>query len=111
VSRRTPSALSDSERAERRRADRELARQAVERLRSSDGWQRWLAGRRHFHCYSLANQLLIARAMPGATRVAGFKTWLKLGYCVRKGRARRHPHLGADLAQPQAACRVGGRRD
>jgi hypothetical protein len=23
--------------------------------------------------------------MPGATRVAGFKTWLKLGYCVRKG--------------------------
>jgi antirestriction protein ArdC len=85
VSRRTPSALSDSERAERRRADRELARRAVERLRSSDGWQRWLASRRHFHSYSLANQLLIARAMPGATRVAGFKTWLKLGYCVRKG--------------------------
>jgi hypothetical protein len=28
---------------------------------------------------------LIAAAMPEATRVAGFKAWLKLGYCVRRG--------------------------
>jgi antirestriction protein ArdC len=78
-------APSDRERAARRRAEREFARQAVEQLRSSDGWQRWLASRRHFHAYSLANQLLIAMQQPEATRIAGFRAWLKLGYCVRKG--------------------------
>ena len=77
--------LSEEERAERRRADREFARQAVEQLRSSEGWQRWLATRRHFHCYSLTNQLLIAMQRPDATRVAGFRAWLKLGYCVQRG--------------------------
>ena len=77
--------LSDEERAERRRADREYARQAVEELRSSQGWQRWLAARRHFHAYSIGNQLLIAMARPTATRVAGFRAWLKLGYAVQRG--------------------------
>jgi N-terminal domain of anti-restriction factor ArdC len=77
--------LSDEERAERRRADREYARQAVEQLRSSEGWQRWLAARRHFHAYSFGNQLLIAMARPTATRVAGFRAWLKLGYAVQRG--------------------------
>ncbi|MGA8721363.1 MAG: ArdC family protein [Solirubrobacteraceae bacterium] len=77
--------LSDEERAERRRADREYARQAVEALRSSQGWQRWLAARRHFHAYSFGNQLLIAMARPTATRVAGFRAWLKLGYVVQRG--------------------------
>ncbi len=76
---------SEEERAARRKADREHARQAVERLRSSEGWQRWLATRRHFHRYSLANQLLIAAARPSATRVAGFRKWLELGYAVRRG--------------------------
>jgi hypothetical protein len=78
-------ALSDEQRAARRRADRDFARRAVDELRTSDGWQRWLASRRHFHIYSLANQLLIAMQNPAATRVAGFRAWLKLGYCVRKG--------------------------
>jgi antirestriction protein ArdC len=77
--------LTDAERAERRRVDRAFARQAVEQLRSSEGWQRWLASRRHFHAYSLANQLLIAMQKPDATHVAGFRAWLRLGYCVRKG--------------------------
>ena len=77
--------LSDEERAERRRADREYTRQAAEQLRSSEGWQRWLASRRHFHGYSLANQLLIAMARPTATRVAGFRKWLELGYAVDRG--------------------------
>lgn len=44
--------LSEEERAERRRGDREYARAAVELLRSSEGWQQWLASRRHFHTYS-----------------------------------------------------------
>jgi antirestriction protein ArdC len=77
--------LSDEERQVRRDADRQRTREAVEALRASDGWQQWLRLRHHFHSYSLTNQLLIALAMPHATRVAGFKAWLKLGYCVRRG--------------------------
>jgi hypothetical protein len=52
--------LTDEERAERRERDREYARQAVERLRSSEGWRAWLTTRATFHGYSLGNQLLIA---------------------------------------------------
>jgi len=77
--------LSDDERAARREADRHKAREAVEALKTSDGWQRWLRLRRHFHRYSLANQLLIALQKPDATWVAGFRAWLKLGYAVRRG--------------------------
>jgi len=50
---KTRRALSDEERAERRRADRAFAAQAVEQLRSSGGWRQWLAARRHFHAYTL----------------------------------------------------------
>lgn len=45
--------LTDEECTERRRADREYARQAAEQLRSCEGWRRWLATRRHFQNYSL----------------------------------------------------------
>ena len=37
--------LTDEQRAERRAQDREFAEQAVEALRSSEGWQRWLYAR------------------------------------------------------------------
>ncbi len=77
--------LSDEERAERRRQDRETAQKAIERLQSSDGWQEWLSSRQHFRSYSFANQCLIAMQKPAATRVAGFRAWLKLGYVVAKG--------------------------
>jgi len=77
--------LSEEERAAKRAAQRELMAKAIEELRSSEGWQRWLSVRRHFHSYSLHNQLLIAFQRPGATRVAGFRRWLSLGYAVRKG--------------------------
>src|SRR4051794_14063782 len=80
---RTP--LSEAERQRRRAADRAFVQQAVEQLRSSDGWQHWLATRRHFHSYSLRNQLLLAMQKPDVTRVAGFKAWLAMGYCVRRG--------------------------
>jgi hypothetical protein len=72
--------LSEAERDGRRRRDRERSRQAVERLRGSEGWQRWLSLRRHFRSYSPVNQWLIALQMPDASRVAGFRTWLRLGY-------------------------------
>jgi hypothetical protein len=77
--------MTEAERQARREADGRRTRDAVEALRASDGWQKWLASRRHFRTYSLTNQLLIALAMPEATRVAGFKAWIKLGYCVRRG--------------------------
>jgi antirestriction protein ArdC len=82
---KTRRALSDEERAEKRAAERELMARAVEELRSSEGWQRWLQVRGRFHSYSLHNQLLIAVQRPEATRVAGFRQWLGLGYAVRKG--------------------------
>ncbi|HWT92728.1 MAG TPA: ArdC family protein [Solirubrobacteraceae bacterium] len=77
--------LSEDERAARREADRQKSQEAVEQLKSTEGWQRWLAVRRHFHTYTLRNQLLIAMQCPEATRVAGFRAWLNLGYAVRKG--------------------------
>jgi hypothetical protein len=77
--------LTEEECQARREADRQKTRDAVEALRASEGWQQWLNLRRHFREYSLTNQLLIAIAMPSATRVAGFKAWLRLGYCVRRG--------------------------
>jgi antirestriction protein ArdC len=77
--------VSEEERAERRAAEREQMREAVEALRTSEGWQRWLRVRRHFHTYSFHNQLMIAMQCPEATRVAGFRKWLELGYAVRKG--------------------------
>lgn len=76
--------LTDEERAQRRAQDREYARQAVEQLRSSDGWNAWLTARASFRNYSVGNQLLIAMARPTATRVAGFRAWLKLGYSVQR---------------------------
>jgi antirestriction protein ArdC len=77
--------LSEEERADSRAAERDQMREAVEALRTSEGWQRWLRVRRHFHDYSFANVLLIALQLPEATKVAGFRKWLEIGYCVRKG--------------------------
>jgi antirestriction protein ArdC len=78
-------ALSEEKRAEKRATERELMAKAIEELRSSEGWQRWLSVRRHFHSYSFHNQVLIAYQRPGATQVAGFRRWLTIGYAVRKG--------------------------
>lgn len=45
--------VSDERRQQQREADRRKAREAVEALQSSEGWQHWLTARRHFHTYSL----------------------------------------------------------
>jgi hypothetical protein len=63
----------------------ERLRQATEVLLTGAGWQRWLRTRSRFHRYSLNNTLLIALQCPHATHVAGFRKWLELGRCVRKG--------------------------
>jgi hypothetical protein len=79
--------LTDEERDERRRANRERPQKSAEQLLSSDGWQRWVRVRSQAGLarLSLSNQLLVAIARPDATFVAGFKAWLRLGYAVRKG--------------------------
>jgi hypothetical protein len=79
--------LSDSEREERRERDRERLKQAAEQLLTSEGWQRWVRVRAQggLARLSLNNQLLVALSCPEATFVAGFRAWLKLGYCVHKG--------------------------
>lgn len=77
--------LSEDERAARREADRQKAREAVEALKTSDGWQRWLSLRRHFRTTPSRISSSSRCRSPDATRVAGFRAWLKLGYAVRRG--------------------------
>lgn len=80
--------ISEQERELRRAEDRERLRRAAEQLLSSEGWQRWVRARSSngLARYSLTNQLLVALQSGGrATFVAGFKQWLQLGYCVKRG--------------------------
>ncbi len=79
--------LTDQEREQRRAQDRERLKQAAEQLLTSEGWQRWVRVRAQggLARLSLNNQLLVALSCPDATFVAGFRAWLKLGFCVRRG--------------------------
>jgi antirestriction protein ArdC len=81
--------LTEAERDERRRRDRERLAEATRALLSANGWHAWLRARAVFHDYSLRNTLLIAqegrRRGFTPTHVAGFKAWLRLGRSVRKG--------------------------
>ena len=77
--------LTDEEREQRRAEQRALITASVEQLRSSDGWRAYLRARRTFRSYSTGNVLLIVSQHDTASRVAGFRAWLKLGYVVQKG--------------------------
>ena len=79
--------LTDAERAERRQADRDRLERAARALLSSQGWQRWVKVRstNGLARYSLGNQLLIAIQRPDASYVAGFRAFLEVNRCVRKG--------------------------
>lgn len=79
--------LTDQERAARRRQDRDRLQHAAEQLLNSEGWRRWVwvRSRAGLGRLSISNQLMVALARPDATFVAGFKAWLQLGYCVKKG--------------------------
>lgn len=80
--------LTEAERVDRRQRDRERLQRGVQELLTSEGWQRWVRVRSMFHSYSAGNCMLIAwqcherGIVP--ERVAGFRTWLKLGRAVRK---------------------------
>lgn len=81
--------LTEQEREQRRAADRERLQRAAEQLLSSEGWARWVRVRSRggLARLSLNNQLLVALSCPDATFVAGFKAWLSMGFCVRRGEA------------------------
>ena len=82
---------SDEERDARRKADRERLEHAARTLLTTEGWQRWIKVRASngLSRYSVSNQLLIAldcwsRGI-APTYVAGFRAFLDLNRCVRKG--------------------------
>jgi hypothetical protein len=79
--------LTEAERAERRTVDRERLEQAARALLTTEGWKRWVTVRsmNGLSRYSFGNQLLIAAQYPEASYVAGFRAFLNLDRCVRKG--------------------------
>lgn len=83
--------LTDAERAARRQADRDRIEQAARALLTTEGWQRWIKVRatNGLSRYSLRNQWLIAIECHARgitpTYVAGFRAFLALNRCVRKG--------------------------
>src|SRR5829696_384651 len=83
--------LTDTQRDARRKADRERIEQAARALLTTDGWQRWIKVRASngLSRYSLNNQWLIAIDAHARgitpTYVAGFRAFLDLNRCVRKG--------------------------
>jgi hypothetical protein len=57
----------------------------IANLASSSAWQDYLRTQSRFCDYSFNNTMLIAQQYPTATKVAGFRTWLKLGRHVMRG--------------------------
>ena len=83
--------LTEDERDARRQADRDRIEQAARALLTTEGWQRWIKVRASngLSRYSLRNQWLIAlechfRGIT-PTYVAGFRAFLELNRCVRRG--------------------------
>jgi len=91
---RTP--LTDAERDARRQADRERIDQAARALLTTDGWQRWIKVRatNGLSRYSVTNICLISAACHARgitpTYIAGFRAFLDLNRCVRKGEKAIH---------------------
>ena len=83
--------LTEKERDERRRADRDRLENAARELLTSEGWARWVRVRSSVGLgrYSPCNQWIIASegAKRGITPtfVAGFRAWLSFNRVVAKG--------------------------
>lgn len=60
-----------------------LTQEAMEALRITNGWRRWVQVRSHLGGLDLRNQILIAHQRPGAHRVASSGQWLRSGHEVR----------------------------
>jgi antirestriction factor ArdC-like protein len=98
--------VSDAERAKRRESDRNRLEQAARALLSSEGWRRWVhvRSRNGLARYSFSNQILIAMQRPDATYVAGFRAFLELNRCVRKG--ERAIRILAPMSVPRGQTKV-----
>lgn len=58
---------------------------AVDEVRASETFRRYLDVQARFHRYSWHNSMLILCQKPDASQVAGYRAWQKLGRQVRKG--------------------------
>jgi antirestriction protein ArdC len=90
--RRTPAKRETDEAARDAKmlAAHELMTAKVAELRTSEDWVAWLNVASKFHRYSFLNVWLMHceaedRGMEPLTHVAGFKRWLEMDRCVRKG--------------------------
>ncbi|HEY5039760.1 MAG TPA: ArdC-like ssDNA-binding domain-containing protein, partial [bacterium] len=63
----------------------QVVRDGIAKIQSSTEWKEWLDASAKFWKYSFHNQMLIRWQKPGATRIAGYRTWLQFGRHVRKG--------------------------
>ncbi len=63
----------------------EKLKEGINQVKSGREFKRILATMAKFHSYSWRNNLLIWLQCPAATRVAGYRTWQKMGRSVRKG--------------------------
>jgi len=59
--------------------------EAVLALTNSEAWMAYLSAMSRFHRYSPTNVAMILAQRPGATQVAGFRTWQSMGRQVKKG--------------------------
>ena len=57
----------------------------TDRFKRSEFFRQYLETVSKFWKYSYHNQLLIARQMPDASRIAGFRKWREMGRWVKKG--------------------------
>ena len=70
---------------------KKVTNQAIEQLvealnaGQSEALTRYLAAIAKFRTYSFLNVLLILKACPNASRVAGYKTWQSFGRQVKQG--------------------------
>ena len=102
--------------AERVRALHDRLTAQVEALVTGEDWARFLTVASRFHTYSPNNLWLILAQRPDATRVAGYRTWQRLGRQVNRGAKgiailapcvyRRRPVDEADPAENPAVARV-----
>jgi len=59
--------------------------EGIAELTTSGAWQRHLDYQSRFHRYSFGNVVLISAQRPGATQVAGFRTWQRVHRRVKRG--------------------------
>lgn len=80
-----------------------LLEDALKALAIEGEWERYLNVQARFRSYSARNGLLIARQYPGATQVAGYRTWQSLDRQVIKG--SRAIKIVAPIRQPDEGVR------